>query len=394
MCNAVPKYVNPNNVRKLIGGVTPFGVKHLVEALDFALNGFDMGANMGSIFPPNPNTEANSGNNTLRIANMGHSPLWTSDYGFDGEKGIVTAMMRIAKRYNGATYQGNTSDKGFVAIDSSFDIVMNLRPGKESFVGGVRKPEKQRPDTIRPMMLRIRFFKEQDHEWGIVVPLVFLLQGFVLKKHGHMGYLHSAEIGDTNYIYAGVTSRHWLTRMEEHIRGIRTGEPKLFYNAWRLFSEQDKPVIFRSSLAIVNADYEAIMAWEEAAVDKYMEEGRSVNAIPGGLEGIRELHKLGLLADKDSRDIAARDQAVNVFQRLNPRAGIPNLLLRDLWKDDNFAERAICNRPDRLSVDQIHEVRRLAVWGISIEKIVEKVGAQNVDQAKRVLSGKTYSRIH
>jgi hypothetical protein len=392
--NYVPKYVNPKNVKKLMGELAPFGVRHFLEALDFALAGFEVGANFGTIFLPNPNAEANSGNRTVRIAHMLHSPLWTSDHGFDGQKGIVTSLMRMARRDDGKTFQVGASDKRFMAFDFPFYVIMNLRPGEESCVGGVRKREKVNLNTIRPMLLNLRFYKEQDHEWEIVIPLRWLLQGFVLKKHGHMGYLHSAQVGDTNYFYAGVTSRHWLTRMGEHIRGIRTGEPKLFYNAWRLFSEQDKRVIFRSTLAIVNAEYEEIMAWEEAAVDKYMGEGRSVNAIPGGFKGIRELYKLGLLADKSSRDITARDKAIDAFQRVNPRAGIPNLLLRDLWKDADFAERVICSHPDRLSVDQIHEVRRLAVWGIPIEKIVEKVGARNADQVKRVLSGKTYSRIH
>ena len=136
------------------------------------------------------------------------------------------------------------------------------------------------------------------------------------------------------------------------------------------------------------------MDWEEQYVDHYMAEGTSLNAIPGGFRGIRELHKLGLLAQRDATNLKAREKAINAYQKLNPRAGVPNQLIRDLWRDDSFAEKMICNRDDRLSVEQVREIRRLAMWDVPVEIITQKVSARNLRQVQNVLSDQTYSRIH
>ena len=181
--------------------------------------------------------------------------------------------------------------------------------------------------------------------------------------------------------------------MAEHVSGINKGERKLFYNAWREFMDEDK-VLYASELLMINEEFDDIMDWEEIIVDDLMAQGIALNVIPGGFKGIRELHKLGLLAKKDKRNLDAREKAINAFQRSHPRAGIPNILIRELWEDDTFAAKVICSHPDRLSIEQIQEIRRLAMWDIPIEKIFEKVKARNIEQVQRVLAGKTYSRIH
>lgn len=150
---------------------------------------------------------------------------------------------------------------------------------------------------------------------------------------------------------------------------------------------------FYSELVVLNHSYEEIMDWEEEIVDSYMQSGLSLNMIPGGFKGLRELHKLGLLSKKRP-SLKERDNAVLTLERASPRAGIPNPLLAELWKDDNYAQTIICGAQGRLSVDQIRRARDLHAMGLPIEKIAEIVVARNVDQIKRMLDGKTYSRIH
>ena len=105
------------------------------------------------------------------------------------------------------------------------------------------------------------------------------------------------------------------------------------------------------------------------------------------------LHKYRLLSC-DKVTITERDKAIIEYQKQHPRAGIANLLISELWKDDEYAARIICGPEGRLSVQQVQEIRKLDEAGVPIEKIKEMVGALDIYQIKRVLSGKTYSRIH
>jgi len=135
------------------------------------------------------------------------------------------------------------------------------------------------------------------------------------------------------------------------------------------------------------------MAWEETMVDRYMESDISLNMIPGGFKGMKFLHEHRLL-NSDKATLAERDAAILEYQKQHPRAGISNLLISELWKDDDYAAKIICGPEGRLSIQQVQEIRKLNEIGMPIEKIQEKVDALNIEQVQRVLSGKTYSRIH
>ncbi len=253
----------------------------------------------------------------------------------------------------------------------------------------------------------------QGHIWRISVPIQYLMKGFPIRPHGHMGYYHGFTLNhpddflkqwqkdhptfegiptESRYAYVGITSRNWLVRMKEHIHGIESGENKTFYSAWRQFAKDDR-VDFNSELIVMNQTYEDIMDWEEKRVDVEMAAGRALNMIPGGFRGIRELHKLGLLGTKNPT-LKERDAAVAAAERANPRAGVPNLLMSELWKDDEYASKVICGGDGRLSVEQVRSARDLNSLGVPIEKITEKINALNVRQVERLLSGYTYSRIH
>lgn len=270
-----------------------------------------------------------------------------------------------------------------------------------------------RPPEQHRAVLHLYKAMFKGHVWRISVPIQYLMKGFPLKPNGHMGYYHSFVIQhpdsylrewrnksgtfegipeEPRYDYVGITSRSWLVRMKEHLRGIESGENKAFYNAWRHFVKDDR-VDFMSELIVANQSYDDIMAWEEARVDAEMEAGRALNMIPGGFKGIRELHKLGRL-NKERPKLKERQAAIEAAERANPRRGVPNLLLAELWKDDSYAAKIICGGDARLSVDQVRTARDLNRMGMPAEKIVEKIGALNVAQVKRLLEGHTYSRIH
>ena len=224
------------------------------------------------------------------------------------------------------------------------------------------------------------------------------MMGYPKIYNQYYGYCHTISLFnddgsvDSEYVYVGVTGRNWLQRMNEHFNAIKTGSNKLFHRAWREFIGK-KNVLLTSELVVGDHTYEQIMSWEEDVVDRYMEAGVSLNMIPGGFKGMKFLHKHRLL-DSDRASLKERDRAVFEYQKQHPRAGIPNLLISELWKDDNYAEKIICGAEGRLTPDQIREIRTLNEWSIPIQKIVELVKAKNALQVERVLQGKTYYRIH
>lgn len=75
------------------------------------------------------------------------------------------------------------------------------------------------------------------------------------------------------------------------------------------------------------------------------------------------------------------------------RAGIPNLLIAGLWEDDAFYERIMDAREDTLSKEQVRRIRYLASLGWNADKICAEIGARNIDQVRRVLANKTYTRM-
>ena len=81
------------------------------------------------------------------------------------------------------------------------------------------------------------------------------------------------------------------------------------------------------------------------------------------------------------------------MRRKGGRAGVPNLFLARLWRDDEFYLRVLAGRDDVLTPAQVVSIRRLAAEGKDERLIFEIVGARNLDQVKRVLTSKTYRRV-
>lgn len=181
--------------------------------------------------------------------------------------------------------------------------------------------------------------------------------------------------------------------MKEHIReAFKKNSKKKFHRAWRDYiGKQD--VLLNSELVVTNHSFKEIMDWEECEVDKQMAKNTSLNMIPGGFKGLKFLHE-HRITNRDELSLDERDKAIAEYARKHPKAGIPNLLISELWEDDDYATAVICGADGRLSVSQVREIRKLNNMNMPLEKIVETVQAKNLEQVKRVLSGQTYSRIH
>lgn len=192
--------------------------------------------------------------------------------------------------------------------------------------------------------------------------------------------------------YIGVTSRNWLVRMEEHFAEMRGGSNKRFHAAWRQYAG-DANVTLSSELIVLNHSFQGVMDWEEGEVAKMMATGKSLNMIPGGFAGLRFLHE-HRITDRTQLSLAERDKAIAEYaRRVGVRAGVPNLFLAELWRNDEFYLKVLAGRSDVLTPGQVLSIRDLAANGRTPQQIFEVVGARNVEQVQRVLAGKTYTRI-
>jgi hypothetical protein len=240
--------------------------------------------------------------------------------------------------------------------------------------------------------------------WRTVVPIQFLLKGWGDAEQGHQCYVHSvsqkpseslshAIDGYENlvegYHYAGITARNWLLRFHEHMRLLRKGSARKFYQAWSSFLGM-KEVYYSSNLKEVNLSYVEAMNWEERYVDELGLS--SLNMIPGGFKGLRHLYEYRI-TDRIEISLEERDRAIAEYIRRNPRKGIPNPFISELWRDDEFYLKVIEARLKTLSPEQVRTIRQLAAQGRSVAQIVEQVGALNETQVRNVIVGRYYKRI-
>lgn len=241
-----------------------------------------------------------------------------------------------------------------------------------------------------------------------IVPLQFLLKGWGDANRGFQCYVHTISENvpqsvspedllrmnlrnSENYYYVGITGRNWLLRLDEHVREMARGSQRLFYRAWRERYGRSG-ILFTSFLNDVNLTYEEAMNWEEAKVDKISNDQFGLNMIPGGFKGLRLLHECRLIVSTDI-SLDARDLAIAEYCRRNPRKGLPNPFIAELWKSDDFYLKVIEAKEKTLSSEQVKRIRSLHAQGKSISQIVDEVGALNEQQVRNVITGKTYRRV-
>lgn len=244
--------------------------------------------------------------------------------------------------------------------------------------------------------------------WKTIVPLQFLLKRWGNANYGHQCYIHSIshnmkQIKDfsdfeairkadsDSYYYVGITGRNWLLRLSEHIGEMRRGSKKWFHKIMNE-SVHMTDVLISSSLRDINLSFEDAMNWEEHNVDKIAYGPNGLNMIPGGFKGLKLLHKLKI-TDRINITLDEREKAINEYIRQNPRKGLPNPFMSELWKDDNHYLKVIESRPKTLSTDQVRIIRELGKAGWTIKNITKEVGALNETQVINVISGKYYKRV-
>ncbi|MCE2612779.1 hypothetical protein LVD13_07330 [Flavobacteriaceae bacterium D16] len=253
----------------------------------------------------------------------------------------------------------------------------------------------------------VQFFGNRISQ-KIIVPLQYLLKGWGNGREGHQCYMHYVshnmdkkvnmetmqwkDSDSDNYYYAGITGRDWLKRLNEHIGEMRRGSAKSFHKAWRE-SWGVSNVQFSSYLREINLSYEEAMDWEEIMVDSLGKDGNCLNMIPGGFKGLKFLHE-HRITDRVKIPLKERDRAIAKYAKQNPRKGIPNPFIAELWKDDEYYLKIIEARPKTLSHEQVILIRELHKKGYSLEQITKEVEAINQRQVKRVIEGKTYRRYH
>jgi len=122
--------------------------------------------------------------------------------------------------------------------------------------------------------------------------------------------------------YVGITKRDILTRMREHGYKAETNTGSLLHSVWHQLVKQGiamHPVIQISGTAdSLGKVYEL----EEEAVAKYTLAPMGLNAIPGGMAGIRMMHELRLLTSTRV-GVKERDEAIERLQRGGFEHGSP-----------------------------------------------------------------------
>lgn len=366
------KYISPDSVNKIIGKWAPISninFSYLLECFIAAMN--DTGISIMNA----------RGAYKTDIPNVPESLI-----------GVGHKLLSSNKNYRRGAWNL------FSKLD--FDIVHQCIEGKP--VETVVKPYFAFEDFKRSreesrVVVHAIVAEFEGTPWTISFPLQYIMVGFPDFKDQHFGYCHKIALLDGDgkvekeYVYVGITSRNWLKRMSEHFNEIKSGSNKLFHKTWRDFTG-NKKVLLSSELIVGDHSYEQIMNWEETMVDRCMMENRSLNMIPGGFKGMKYLYKHRML-NSDKVSITERDAAISEYQKLHPRAGVANVLISDLWQNDEYAAKVICSSDERLSIEQVFKIRELSSLGYTDKEIIELVKARNILQVQRVIKGITYSRI-
>ena len=228
------------------------------------------------------------------------------------------------------------------------------------------------------------------------IPAHFLISPEYFPKSSYVLYQHIFGNGGSypndGYFYVGVTTRSWQKRWSEHKRAIEKGSPLLFHRKFREEKERGKVTHIHHRVMAITNDIEQLYEAEEFLVEGHWNDERRLNMIPGGKSGLQYLRENGLLQKSVVPTPDQRNKIVSDWLNKHPRKGLPAPWVSERWKDNDWAIAQICGRDDTLSVDQVRAIRKLANE-YSTKEICERIGARNIEQVKRVLDGKTYSRV-
>lgn len=228
------------------------------------------------------------------------------------------------------------------------------------------------------------------------IPAHLLLSPKHFPKKAYVLYQHIFGNGGSypndGYFYVGVTTRSWQKRWSEHKRAIESGSHLLFHRKFREEKELGRVTYVNHKVMAITDDIEKLYATEEFLVEGHWEDERRLNMIPGGKSGLRYLRENGLINRSVVPQPDDRDRIVNGWLKDHPRKGLPAPWVAEKWRDNDWAVAQICGLDGRLSVEQVRAIRDLSKEH-SAKEIYTRIGAKNEVQVRRVLEGKTYSRV-
>lgn len=230
----------------------------------------------------------------------------------------------------------------------------------------------------------------------IMLPLMLVVTGTKDFSGDHVLYRHrfgAAGTADCKAdTYIGITKRGWRTRWAEHVRAANSGSHYRFHQAIRRWQNIDAGVTSHFVMACGMSEQQAF-AMEEKMVAAETLYPLGLNMVPGGNAGLAYLRKIGAIGVRERIAADDRQYIINRFFERTSRKGTPNPLAAANWLNPNYAESVICAGTDRMKPQQIRDARFLSSLGQSADTIAQQVGARNIEQIQRLLSGVTYSRI-
>lgn len=213
--------------------------------------------------------------------------------------------------------------------------------------------------------------------------------GYQMYQHDFLLDGHRESIKGASYI--GITKRGWRTRWAEHVRSANSGSHYRFHQAIRQWHGVAGATLH--AIVACGLSEQQAMAAEEEAIRRDTLYPNGLNMVPGGNAGLAYLRQIGAIGASERVAPDDRQTVINRFFERATRKGLPNPLAAANWLSPDYAEKVICAGPDRLKPQQIRDARYFASMGRDAADIAQQVGARNVLQVQRLLTGSTYSRI-
>jgi hypothetical protein len=218
----------------------------------------------------------------------------------------------------------NPKDDGGITVINLSDPVRTGQDGSsrlQTMFIGSRFPEGE-TTKIAPDHISLR----------VDIPLHFAYDRELLKEYSIYHIRFKVDSDDKRFTkdsvkplqhgYIGITKRDILTRMREHGYKAETNTGSLLHSVWYQLVHQGIPMHPVIQISGSADSLGKIYALEEEAVAKYTLAPMGLNAIPGGMAGIRMMHQLRLLTSTRV-GIKERDEAIERLQRGGFEHGSP-----------------------------------------------------------------------
>lgn len=119
--------------------------------------------------------------------------------------------------------------------------------------------------------------------------------------------------------YYGITKRNPFVRFREHQRDAATGVGHILHKTWHGLVKRKMRRTVRFFVADQYDTLDEAYAAEERRVDEFTLAPKGLNAIPGGMKGIRMMHQLRLLHGTRQVSVDDRDAALVRLEQAHDR---------------------------------------------------------------------------